>query len=85
MVIELQFLRDGGSSQYTAVRLSFQLFILSKLAVFFSHINQPTILPAAYFQPNEPAAISKALFSNTPLHSKAHTISDAVMPLVHTP
>jgi hypothetical protein len=37
------------------IRLSFQPLIFSQPAVFFSHINQPTVLLAAYFQPSEQA------------------------------
>jgi hypothetical protein len=37
------------------VRLSFQPLIFSQPAVFFSHINQPTVLSTAYFQPSEQA------------------------------
>jgi hypothetical protein len=33
------------------VRLSFQPLIFSQPAVFFSHINQPIVFSAAYFQP----------------------------------
>jgi hypothetical protein len=33
------------------VRLSFQSFIFSQSAAVFSHINQATVLSAAYFQP----------------------------------
>jgi hypothetical protein len=32
------------------VRLSFQPLIVSQPTVFFSHINQPTVLSAVYFQ-----------------------------------